>query len=84
MTERENNVYKAKLAEQAERYDGEYEKKRGEEKNFFFFCQRSANFWGGVQFHARRVACATSKIAQNVHKFIQRVKKEKKKKSRHY
>lgn len=33
MTERENNVYKAKLAEQAERYDGEYEK-RGE-KNFF-------------------------------------------------
>jgi hypothetical protein len=24
MSERENNVYKAKLAEQAERYDGEY------------------------------------------------------------
>lgn len=24
MSEREDNVYKAKLAEQAERYDGEY------------------------------------------------------------
>lgn len=24
MSERDNNVYKAKLAEQAERYDGEY------------------------------------------------------------
>jgi hypothetical protein len=24
MSERENNVYKAKLAEQAERYDGKY------------------------------------------------------------
>lgn len=35
MTERENNVYKAKLAEQAERYDGKFNKKR-EEKIFFF------------------------------------------------
>lgn len=34
MTERENNVYKAKLAEQAERYDGKFNKKR--RKNFFF------------------------------------------------
>lgn len=33
MTERENNVYKAKLAEQAERYDGKFNKKR---KKFFF------------------------------------------------
>lgn len=36
MTERENNVYKAKLAEQAERYDGEYEKNGARKKNFFF------------------------------------------------
>ena len=28
MSERENNVYKAKLAEQAERYDGEQKYKR--------------------------------------------------------
>lgn len=47
MTERENNVYKAKLAEQAERYDGKLKKKAekvDEKKNF---CQRSANFGEG-------------------------------------
>lgn len=34
MSERENNVYKAKLAEQAERYDGKQKKKEfGNGKN---------------------------------------------------
>lgn len=28
MTDRENNVYKAKLAEQAERYDGKQKRKK--------------------------------------------------------
>lgn len=46
MTERENNVYKAKLAEQAERYDGKFNKKR-KRKKIFFRCQRSANFGEG-------------------------------------
>lgn len=61
MTERENNVYKAKLAEQAERYDGKFNKKR--EENFFFRCQRSANFGEGscMQSLWRRVACVTLK-----------------------
>jgi len=34
MSEREENVYKAKLAEQAERYDGEYGSARGGFFNF--------------------------------------------------
>lgn len=34
MTERENNVYKAKLAEQAERYDGKFNKKKRRKKIF--------------------------------------------------
>lgn len=45
MTERENNVYKAKLAEQAERYDGKFNKK--EEKNFFSL-SAERQLWGGV------------------------------------
>ena len=46
MSERENNVYKAKLAEQAERYDGElkvavllrenWKVQSGDAKKFFF------------------------------------------------
>jgi len=43
MTERENNVYKAKLAEQAERYDGKLKRQKTAKK----ICQQSTNFREG-------------------------------------
>jgi hypothetical protein len=43
MSERENNVYKAKLAEQAERYDGEL-KKPGKTQNFL--CKNEFSWLG--------------------------------------
>lgn len=60
MTERENNVYKAKLAEQAERYDGKFNKKK--RKKNFFPLSAERQLWGGVmQSLWRRVACVTLK-----------------------
>lgn len=40
MSERENNVYKAKLAEQAERYDGELKFPR---KSSYFVCKSKSS-----------------------------------------
>lgn len=48
MTERENNVYKAKLAEQAERYDGKCTKRLGLEK-IFSSAPEERQPWGGVR-----------------------------------